>query len=262
MELTHTFKLVSGVECEVEMLRGEHQRMLTQDKNLLTGKGINLMIESLTVRIGSKTSITATDVDNLLAADRKKILKEARMFALNNKPEFNFTYVWESDDNKVSKSEHSVVFDETDFKETPYLVSNDKGELVPLNAVEYADINKLVRITLPVSKKIVQFKMLDGAAEIASGDISKKDRSSHTPITMRNPNYVEIKDKKERLLMVTSTDLDRMPLMDIEHLRGMIKKVEGEIETLLVIDHPKKDEQATIEIVGTPAFFFPSEANL
>ncbi len=262
MESTHTFKLVSGVECEVEMLRGEHQRMLTQDKNLLTGKGINLMIESLLVRIGSKTAITSTDVDNLLSADRKKILKEARMFALNYEPKFDFTYEWESDNNKVFKSEHSVEFDDTDFKETPYSVINDKGELVPLNVTEYADINKLVKVTLPISKKMVQFKMLDGAAEVASGNILKKDRSSHTPITMRNPNYVEVKNKKEKLIMVTSTDLDRMPLMDIEHLRGMIKKVEGEIETLLVIDHPKKDEQATIEIVGTPAFFFPSEANL
>lgn len=262
---THTFKLISGVECEVGLLMGIHQRYLTQDKNIHTGKGVNLLLQDIIKRLGSKATITAADVDNLLSADRKKILKEARMFALDYEPKFDFTYEWKSDDNKVSRSEHSVLFDDTDFNERPYMMYDEKGGLIPLSVPEYDQINKFIRITLPKSGKIVEFKMLDGAAELAGSKVLKKDRSSHTPLLMRNPQYIEETekgaDKKagERKLLV---DLDRLAYKDIEHLRGEIKKVEGEIETLLVIDHPKTDEQATIDIVLTPAFFFPSLALL
>lgn len=60
--------------------------------------------------------------------------------------------------------------------------------------------------------------------------------------------------------------LDSLPLLDIEHLRKLIKSVEGELDTIVEFEHPEAEHKSgsektvRVDLVAQNAFFFPSEA--
>src|ERR1017187_8156161 len=77
----HEFKLLSGVLCTVTELGAIHQEALTKNGGN-KGRGFTEMMKLLIVKIGSITEITDSVIKNMLAADRKAVLAEARQFSM------------------------------------------------------------------------------------------------------------------------------------------------------------------------------------
>jgi hypothetical protein len=264
MELTHSFKLNSGVPCVIKELAGKQQRILTEQKTQQQGENVINMIESVLVSVGSETNPTKEFINAMLSPDRKKILTTLRKVSLKgseqeNKFIFHFEY---TDKNGVKQKEELDVDLTDDFPEKPLMDLTEDGKLVPVQYNDYSEIKRLIVITLPKTKKIVRFRLLDGNGETVGSNVKKENRSSHTTLEMRNPQ--ELKEGGTDTWM--QLHLDSLPLLDIEHLRKKIKEVEGEIDTVVEFDHPEaqfkvaQEKKVRVDLVTQTAFFFPSEA--
>lgn len=259
-KVTHTFKLCSGVEMEVSEWTGKHQRILTQKRK---GKShednLHEIMADVTVRVGSKRDITPEFIANMLDCDRKLALVETRQFTMSHEPSFTFKFEYTSDEtgNKCEYI-HEEDLPEGKFPSKKLQKLNEAGELVDVQYTEYNEIEKDVFITLPRSQKQVRFTML-----AAASTIDRKDVSSHTPIKQRRPVYFY---KAEKDTVPVGLNLDDLSYQDIEYLRKAIKDFEGACHTEIQFAHPEadmkqgKDKEVTINVLGSVAFFFPSQA--
>lgn len=262
MSNTHSFKLPSGVECEVKELTGKHQRLLTEQKNKKMGDNLNELLADVIVRVGSKKGVDLNFVKSMLACDRKKALVEVRQFTLDFDPLFKFTYEY-TDQNGI-KQNHPLEIDLSDgFPMTTLKVINDQGILEDAKYKEYADIDRELKVNLPRSKKDVVVNLLDGRGEEMGMRTAKSSRSSHTAILMRNPKEYH---KTSNDTIPIQVRLDDMSIKDIEFLRQTIKNVEGQVDTEIMVEHPEaefkpaSEKNVVVDILGVLAFFFPSEA--
>lgn len=245
--LTHTFKLLSGPECEIKEMTGKHQRILSEGTDSFQAK-LNKMLKDLIVRIGSVTDITEDVMIELLSGDRKKMLTEARQFTLNYDPLFKFNFEYEDGNKKMSEPMEIDLSE--GIPEKPYYQTWN----------ELSDIDKQVIITLPRCNKKVRFQMLTCKMENWGASQDKETISMHTPILMRNPQWINESEKGNPVpIKMDQKDLDNMSYLDIETLRASIKKFEGGVDTELMIKHPKTKEDVIVDILNTKSFFFPSE---
>lgn len=251
---THEFTLPSGVKASVRPMTGKHQRLLSEQGNQNMFTGLNSVLLDLLVSLGSKsgTEITSKVIDQLLAADRAKILVEARQFSLGFPTEFRFKYEYVASDG--SKASQDTFIDiSRGFPTKPY----------KFQVSDYASIVRTNTLTLPISKKEVKWDLLDGTGEMAATKLDRKKISSHTPIQLRNPRTTYQGDNEA---VDISLDLDTLALADIEALRGHIEETEGEVNTEALIIHPEADRkpmnerEVRINLVGEKTFFFPSGA--
>lgn len=271
---THTFKLPSGVECEVKELTGKHQRLLTEQTQKPHGEKLVDMLVDVIVRVGSETTITNEFVNNMLSCDKKAILVEVRQFTLDFEEEFVFTYKYIDRDGNKQEDEMTIPIVKGQFPIKPMLIpsiqkNEDTGEdervLVPAQFTEYSEVleAKKVQITLPRSGELVQFEHLDGKGEIIGSSSKKSERSSHTVLKMRKCVRFE---KKEKGSIPIQLNYDNLSIKDIEFLRSSIKEVEGGVDTEIQFEHPEADikpqeeKMVVVDVLGTVAFFFPSEA--
>lgn len=261
---THVFKLPSGPEMEVTELTGKQQRLLTEQNKKTHQEKLADMLASVTVRIGSLTSVTSKFIlEDMLACDIKFALTELRQFSLDFDTTFAFVHKYK--DVKGIKQEVEI---EEDIPEGHFPMTTVKraetgkdGEviLVDANWTEYDQVVKEINIKLPRSGKEVRFTMQDGKGSNVGVLTPKQDRSSHTPIKMRRPVYFEESKKGSRVPV--QLDLDSLHVRDIEFLRKTIKEYEGNVDTELMIDNPEANEKDLIvDVLGAIAFFFPSEA--
>lgn len=273
MKATHTFKLTSGVECEVYEMTGKHQELLTRQDGKKHTEKLNELLKDLIVRVGSNTDINDEFLLGMLACDKKKALVEVRQFSMGHEPSFTFNYRYTDTDG--NKQEHPVTVDLNEdghFPEKPVMVmrpvmEDGKDEpvnkLVPADWTEYSDVQKQVTIKLPRSGQEVTFVMLDGKGELIGSTTKKAQRSSHTLIQMRRPVFQK---KTEGGSVPIQLNLNDLALQDIEYLRKSIRDHEGEVDTEIMFDHPEADsmprneKEVTMDVLNTVAFFFPSEA--
>jgi len=266
MEVTnHKFKLISGVECEVKELTGKQQRILTENNGKTTDEKFALMIQSILVRVGSVINPDLVFIDNLLSGDRKKILEEARKFSMRGTEQanlfiFNFPYT----DAKGNKQKHELDVELTEgFPVKPYKTIVDGVETI-VDVDDYSKIEKEVYTILPRSGKKVRFYLLDGNREKVGASVKKEARSSHTTIMMRNPQYFEKGEGGSETPV--QVNLDKLALVDIEHLRKLIDNVEGGVDTIVEFEHPEAarlpqhEKTVKADLLAQTAFFFPSEA--
>lgn len=126
----------------------------------------------------------------------------------------------------------------------------------------YMDINKVRTFKLPKSGQVVTYTILDGEGEARIQHI--KERSSHTAIQARRPTVQFLSGSGNPTPM--ALNLDSLSLKDIEALRKDMEAQEGDIDTVVVLSHPKAElvdpEYRTMKVDLTQevAFFFPSQA--
>lgn len=261
--VTHTFKLPSGVECEISEFRAKHQEMLTIGLNSKKfSDRLDEIIRDVVVRIGSNTNITPEVVKSLLACDKKKILIECRFFSLGFEP-FEFNYEYKNE--KGEKKQHRVVIDFGDegFKTIPVKRVSENGDIVDADYTELDQIEKDVEIILPRSQEKVRFTMLDGKGEQIMATINRKNISSSTPLEIRRPVKFHIDATgKEIPIKLRLGDLS---LADIEFLRKSIKQMEGDVDSSITFERPEDDDtgntpEITLDVTQVTAFFFPSGA--
>ncbi len=262
MNNTHTFKLTSGVECEVKEMTGLHQRLLTEQKKKKVGENLEIMLADLIVRVGSERTITPEFVRNMLASDRKKALTEIQQFTNDFDPIFKF--IWHYESVEGGKKEHELEIDLSGgFPMTTLKVLQPDGTLIDADYKEYSEIQRNYYTILPKTKLKVRLSLLDGVGETKGLNTKLEERSSHTPIYMRFPCEMRETGNTETPI---SINLDKLPIKDIEHLRKLIKQVEGQVDTEIMFEHPEaaqkaaNEKEVTIDVLGVTAFFFPSEA--
>lgn len=259
-------KLNSGVEAGIKEMVGKHQRILTKtDGRSMTSKLDEILLDCI-VYLGDTKALSIQDIQNMLTCDKEKALIEIRHLTMGADEPFEFTFEYLSEKTKKKEKYHlKVEFDPEDedkgFPVTLVKRYNKKAELVTANYKNYSDIQKDFEFEMKSSGKIVKFSMLDGNGEKRGEQIKKNDRSSHSPLIMRNPR--ELRENKTSDGKVTKTyislNLDKTSFKDLKQLREEIYKVEGRVDKELAFNHPETHEAVYQDILGTVAFFFPSE---
>jgi len=263
---TTTFKLPSGIECEVGEMTGLHQRLLTEQKGKKLGDNLNEMLASLLVRVGSTNGPFKVDfVQRMLSADRRTALAQARMFSVpdeepeegEEKGKRNFNFTWKYMDHSGNEQELPKTVDLSEgFPIKPF----------PSQWNEYDHIERDVLVNLEGCGKTVKFSLLDGLGELILANTKKDERSSHTAILMRNPCFMTKTSNDTVPIRMGVRDLDNLSLRDIEKLRKAIKEAEGRIDTEIRFEHPdaerlpKHEKWVIVDLLDVLAFFFPSEA--
>lgn len=259
---THIFTLPTGIECEIRELDTSHQELLTgNDKSKTHIVKLEEVIHDITVRVGSVINPTKEFIENMLACDKKKILVEARNFSMDFE---DFVFVYEYKDKDGNKKEQTFNFPISEESFPTVSVKKLVGsDWVDANYKEYTEVEKTVNTTLPRSGTDVQFTMLDGKGERIAATYTKKTITSSTPIVIRRPVRFELsKDQKKIPIQIS---VSKLPLRDTEHLRSLIRKVEGDVDTTITFDRPEDDVTGDtsviqMDIIQTTAFFFPSGA--
>lgn len=253
-KVTHKFKLLSGVEAEILELDASHQEMLTkQAKGVGHADKLNDILKDVLVRVGSVKTITDDFVQGMLTEDRRYALTMARQFSFSFQETFEHIFEYDDDGRKQSCS---FGFDLSEEGTFPI-------KLYANQVKEYADINKIYSLTLPRSKALVEWSMLDGSGEKIGIGKKKSERSSNTVLEMRKPRYwVDSDGDKEGYWAVLP--LNELSLADITALRQDIKDKEGKVDTEIKFEHPlwesgKVDEQwVVVDVLSTVNFFFPT----
>lgn len=285
VEKTGTVVLTSGIEAELVGLQGKHQAMITINDEAKRRKGIDQMLLSCLKRLGEKTSFTIEDVQNLLSADRKKLLFELRNISNNDDKSFIFDYEFPTQGGKKLKQRYTVDFLKDDFPCTPYgwvkekmiedyklkngitkeLKEEEEKEAIsepfPIMFTDYEEIIALSEIwtKLPECGISVRWNMLNGKEEIKYSKLLQvASITSHTQIEMRRPVF-ENTDLESK--PIQKVPLDDLSLNDIEALRRDIMDKEGNVDSFVVVQY-KNDVsiQSQVDLVATPAFFFSSLA--
>lgn len=282
----HTFTTLSGVSVTVSELTGMHQRYITEKRFQKNGKGFDLLLQDCIIRLGNKTNLTEKDVNNILSGDRKHILVELRQFSLDYQKNFDFDYEWAMKSGHTQKQAYTVNFSPEDFPFHPYAwvreaynqavadaqakaeqegreFTDDERWRVPIPDLypDYQTIleKKEYEVVLPRSGVKVKMNLMDGVGETHLIKMPEEDQSSHTPIKLRNPQTIEMKEGKEREY---SLNLDKLSLKDISFLRKSFKDMEGDIDTSMVIANQNDPNQTLrVNLIGLPDFFFPSVVN-
>lgn len=267
LQNTHTFKLASGVECEVLELTGKHQELLTIQSNKNHTDRLNELLADRIVRVGSEHSIDVKFVEKMLAGDKKLALVEIRQFTLGFQDEFSFVFDYVDDSGKKRQHTETVTLEDGGkFPAKPMMVVGKvdvDGELVdglvPADFSEYEQVlaHKVVSMKLPRSGTEINFTMLDGKGELIGANTSKKDRSSHTLLRMRQPVYFEQKETDKGVVPI-QLDPNRLGLLDVEALRARIREVEPDVDTLVMFENPDTGKTESVDVLSTVAFFFPS----
>lgn len=265
---TRKFTLLTGVECEVTELTGKQQRLLTEQNTSDTSENLVNMIHSILVRVGSLTgnAITKEFIYEMLSGDRKRILEEARQFSMRGTDyQDKFVFNWEYQKRGGStKEKHEVEVSLKDgFPRKPYQTFGPDGKtLIPIKCEEYKDVPRTIETFLPRTKSKVIMNRLNGHGEASGASIKEKDRNSHISLLMRNPRYFE----GETPIQLDQGALDRLPLIDIEHLRKLVYDLEGDVDTVVIFEHPEAEKlpankkEVRVDLLQQVAFFFPSEA--
>lgn len=258
---THIFKLPTGVECELKELTGKQQRILTEQKNKKLGENLTDMLMSILVRVGTVTEITNDFMGKLLTCDRKKMLTEARQFTMDFDPNFKFGYEYVNRDNiKVTFDYEQEL---SDGFPTKNLLVEKAGTWVDATYTEYSEVDKFMFTKLPKSGRVVRWSLMDTKAENLMHSIKKADRSSHTAIQLRNPCEMVLADNATVPIQV---NLDELKILDIEHLRAEMLRIDGQVDTEIMFEHPEaetkpsNERMVTLDLLSTINFFFPSGA--
>lgn len=258
LDPTHVFKLITGVECEVKEFTGKHQRLLSE-----AGKGNSQMVKVLAdvvVRIGSNVDVTEEDIEKMLSGDRKKLLVEVRQFSLDFPKEFQFEFEYKDVDGQ--KQTESMVCS-LELPERKYRTIEPDGSYKEVNCTEYSEVPRNVLTTLPRSGAKVRMHWLDGKGENALTKIKEEDLNINTLVDARRPEELVTKQGSNGEIPVR-VDLDRLKIQDAGHLRGLVDKTEGDVDTLIEFPNPKYypgsavDKDIKIDLLAVPDFLFPS----
>jgi hypothetical protein len=259
--------LLSGVKAKINDLTGKEQEILSKQDNRSFNDKLNDVLASTVEYVGSLYKPKAEFFNTMLSGDRKKLLVELRMYSMDNDPMFAFDYKYtDAKGNTATLPLEVPVTKEithiVDGEEVTEEVAGCNEKPYSFQVDEYSEVDqhRKVELTLPKSGKKVRYNLLDGKGEAIGANTPKLERSSHTQLKMRNVLELIPDETKEGGGVWTQCVLNNLPLRDIETIRSSIKENEGRVDTEHRFKQPVTDEDVIIDILGTVAFFYPSEA--
>lgn len=276
---THIFPLNSGPECEITELTGNEQKLLTEQKSKKIGDALDEVLLAIVKRIGTRTSFDMPFFQKMISPDKKVILENLRGFSTDWDPKFVFKFEYEGSDGKPAEIEMDLDVSER-FAQLPPKVYNpdknngtdDNGNDLPLGGFdaicvqEYSEMDayREYEIVLNRTNKRVRLTLLDGNGERIGAMTKRDNRSTHTPIIMRNPREITKTASGNELPLVLN--LDKLPFLDIEQIRVAIKAREGQVDSEFKFLHPNEESRPEgnkyvgVDLLQQMAFFFPSQA--
>lgn len=274
MTATHTFTLPTGIVCEVKEFTGKEQEILTATNKKTHTEKLNELLKSIIVRVGSNNKIDDNFLDQMLECDKRFILVEARQFSMDFEPDFVFVYKYTDSNGKKAEFELREKIKDGHFPMFPMQLMNpaydpdteneDVPQFIPANYEDYSEVDRHYYTKLPKSGMMVRLSHLDGKGNAILQAVDKDKRTSSTIIQMRNPVYFEQGSGDNKVPI--QLNLSKLSFKDIEHLRSVIKKMEGRVDTEIMFEHPEADskpageKEVIMDVLGTVAFFFPSGA--
>lgn len=275
----------SGVPFTVRSLKGKDQSIIT---NLSTGKTnhnkFNTMLSGALLKVGDVEGhhLNVEFVSKMLSNDRKFMLVTLRQHTLGYQELFNFNYEWPLQKGAKDKEvhEYSVRFNHENFPVTPYRwmaeyladkKKKDNDDTVydghvnqfPILFESYdALIEKHCEIEGTFSGTEVRFKynLLTGEIEARHSGKSDDQFDVNTALEIRHPQYWGEANNQSKGTWF-DFDVKETDLIWVEYLRKHLRVEEGRVNTTITIEHQtNKSREATVDLVSTPAFFFPSQA--
>lgn len=254
---TKTFKLLSGVECEISKMKTKHQGILTeQDGDVL--EAFNTILADCIVRVGSNRSIDRDFVISMLSKDKKIALIELRKFSFSFAPTLTVEYEYLSKRTKRKEVEQVSVDIDTCLTSSPYQVFSVSNELVDATYEEYSDIKREFVTILPNGLKVAVI-LQDGKAEKRMSAIKRKFLDVNSQFKMAQCRKLVVMGDagKEMPIELRVEDID--DLESSEFLRLFIRSIEATCETEIDFEHPENDGQiVTIDFMGSVNFLFPT----
>jgi hypothetical protein len=246
---TTTFKLLTGVECEITELTGEHQESFTK-KGKKGDNPIDKMLVQVVKRIGSKTNITLDDIEKLLEQDKILILIELRKLTFGDTFEFKYKFsLGQTDVGFPKKTQpYPVSVDLSEIQTKPYKMLVD-DILVPMDFKEYADVLQHVKVPLKLSKgEIVFINLPNGKSQ----QINKNELSILTKITMLEPYYI---NEVGAEIPYTIADIKKMSGGKLGDIAKKATEYLGFVDIMVEMPNPElADETEAINLMSVPDF--------
>lgn len=240
-------------------------------------------------------------VSNILSNDRAFMLIVMRQHSLDYKEDFDFNWEWPIDGkNKTQKvvQPYTVKLNHENFPVVPYKwmrehiaeakakhkLEQDEAQkegngiadfvepdghkvLFPELFASYADMlatHREIKGELPKSKVKYKWELLDGATEALYKNQLTEDMRINLMLEMRKPKWFWEAPTglgTEKKTLWADLDTARYHIQDLEHLRGEIMDIEGNVDTTITIVHQNDTtRKERINLITMPPFFFPSLA--
>ena len=214
---------------EIKYMTAREEDILTSQNLIKKGVVIDRLMDSLILTPGVKS-------DDLILGDKNAVMVAARVLAYG--PE----YVCEVlNPNTNETLNHTFNLADCPFKKLPDGITENKFE-----------------ITLPISKKVITFKLLTGKEEVIITEelkASKKIGSDVLPeLTTRLRHTITSVDGDESQSTI-SNFVQNLLARDSMYLRSEIKKVSPDIELSQEIEIG--GESVKVDIPMTVGFFWP-----
>ncbi len=214
----------------IKYMTAKEEDILTSQNLIKKGIVIDVLLNSLILTKG----VTSED---LIIGDKNAVMVAARILAYGSEYEVEVT-----NPETAEKFKHTFNLTECPFKELPKEIDYSKN---------------LFELKLPISKKIVQFKLLDGKDEKAIDmDLKRTQKlGTTTDVTTRlRHSIVSIDGNDDRAEI--NTFVNNMLSRDSLALRQYITKVAPDIN--LEQDIMLEGELVTVDIPLTTEFFWPT----
>jgi len=221
---------LSGGKIEIKYMTAKEEDILTSQNLIKKGVVIDILLNSLILTEGVKA-------EDLIIGDKNAVMVAARILAYGPEYEVSVT-----NPDTTEKFKHTFNLTECPFKELP-------------KDVDYSQ--NLFEMELPISKKKVQFKLIDGKDEKAIDMELKKTEKfgASKEITTRLRHSIVSVDENEDQSTINMF-VNNMLSRDSLALRQYIAKIAPDI--VLEQDILMEGELVTVDIPLTTEFFWPT----
>lgn len=220
----YTFDLPSGTKVELREMTGHEEALLTNQRLMRDGSGVNKLLRNCIASLGDQAEITEQDTLDMLSGDRLFTLVRIRQITFGD--ECNLDLMCQ---NPKCGADNAAALDLSALTVTPY-------------PPEREHLTKL-----PRSGSVVQWVPLDGNGEKRLAQI--EDAGIHDGMLIR----IRAIDEKPP----TRNAVRGLCAADLNHLRSEFRSLEGGIDTEVRIVCAKCGSPIVTRLEAQPRFLFP-----
>tara|TARA_R100000008_G_C3525953_1_gene136589 strand:- start:62 stop:805 length:744 start_codon:yes stop_codon:yes gene_type:complete len=221
---------LSNGKIEIKYMTAKEEDILTSQNLIKKGVVIDKLLDSLIITEGIKC-------DDLIVGDKNAVMVAARILAYG--PEYTCEVIAPTTGNKTTQTFNLA---ECPFKKLPDDVKENSFE-----------------VTLPVSKKVVTFKLLTGKEERKISEelnASKKTGSAITPELTTRLRHIITSVNGETGVAIINESVQNMLARDSLFLRNELKELSPDIELIQEVEI--EGESVKVDIPMAVGFFWPT----
>jgi len=224
----HEFELPSGLTVELRELTGNEEEILSDERQMRDGTGLNRALRNCIVRLGDNESVSERDVQAMFTGDRQAALVRLRQITFGDELELSLVCA-----NTKCGAENIIVVNLAEAEQKPYAPEREHS------------------FTLPGCRQVVVFGYSTGEHELRLSKL-KDDADIHSLMLMR---IVSVDGNPPSRKSVRDWSAN-----DIKHLRNKINSVDGDIDTTIkTVCRECGTPIVTRAEANYQGFFFPTD---